>query len=120
MSDRQESRNSTRREFVQATLVAVGAALVLGILWLVSRAAPSATRDPLMTPPEIVPTPTPTPAPTQVATPVRTPEATLRSRRRSRRPRRLRPLTPVTGGAASPITGANADRQSVREPVPGA
>ena len=42
---------------------------MLGILWLVSRAAPSATRDPVMTPPEIVPTPTPTPEATPAATP---------------------------------------------------
>ena len=37
MRGRQEPSNSTRREFIGATLVSAAAALVLGILWLLSR-----------------------------------------------------------------------------------
>ena len=98
MSDPQESSNSTRREVIGATLVAGAAALVVGILWLVSRGAPSATRDPGMTLPALVPTPTPIPTPTAVA-PVATP--TLRARKRARRLRR-RLGTPEAGEAVSP------------------
>lgn len=98
MSDPQESSNSTRREVIGATLVAGVAALVVGILWLVSRGAPSATRDPGMTPPELVPTPTPTPMPTPTAT-----VATLTpgARKRARRLRRQQG-TPEAGAVGSP------------------
>src|SRR5215203_2822203 len=97
MPEDQEPRQGTRRELVDATLVGVGAALLVGILWLVSRGAPSATRDPFMTQPVLVPTPTPTPQP--VASPIATPRSQeqRRDRRRSRRAG-----TPEAGGAASP------------------
>jgi hypothetical protein len=95
--DDQEPRYSARRELVSATLVAGGAAFVLGILWLVSQGAPSATRDPFMTQPRLVPTPTPTPQP--AASPIATPRS--RERRRARR-RPRRSGTPEAGEAASP------------------
>ena len=98
MSDPQESSNSTRREVIGATLVAGVAALVVGILWLVSRGAPSATRDPGMTPQELVPTPTPKPTPTPVAT-IATP--TARARKRARR-LQLQQGTPQAGATVSP------------------
>jgi len=82
--DRQEPSTSTRREVVRAALVAASAALLLGALWLVSRGAPSATRDPGMTPPALVPTP----SPQVVATPAATPAATPTSRARRTRRRR--------------------------------
>ena len=46
----------TRRGFLQALLVSIGVLLVVGTIWLVSRGAPSAGRDPEFTPPAIVPT----------------------------------------------------------------
>jgi hypothetical protein len=106
VSDPQEPSNSTRRELIGATLVAGAAALVVGILWLVSRGAPSATRDPGMALPALVPTPTPKPTlkptpkptPTSVAT-VATP--TLRARKRARRLQRQQG-TAEAGAAVSP------------------
>jgi hypothetical protein len=68
-----DPRESTRREFLGASVVAIGSALLVGILWLVARRAPSATRDPHMTPQELVPTPLPTPLPPPVATQGSTP-----------------------------------------------
>lgn len=41
----------TRRGFLAALAVAVGSALLIGLLWLLSRGAPSAGRDPEWTPP---------------------------------------------------------------------
>ena len=46
----------TRRGFLQALLVSIGVLLAVGTIWLVSRGAPSAGRDPEFTPPAIAPT----------------------------------------------------------------
>ncbi len=40
----------TRREFIGALATAVLSALLIGLLWLFSRRAPSAGRDPVLTP----------------------------------------------------------------------
>ncbi|MBW3631520.1 MAG: hypothetical protein KY456_00690 [Chloroflexi bacterium] len=70
-----DPRESTRREFLGAAVVAIGSALLVGILWLIARRAPSATRDPEMTPPALVPTrpPPPVSIPSPTATVVFTP-----------------------------------------------
>jgi hypothetical protein len=57
---------TTRRGFLGAVLATVIAALIVGLLWLAARDAPSAGRDPQLTPPLYLPTrpaPTTTPAP---------------------------------------------------------
>lgn len=45
-----------RRGFLQSLLAAIGALLVVGMAWIVSRDAPSAGRDPEFTPPMLAPT----------------------------------------------------------------
>ena len=45
-----------RRGFLQSLLAAIGALLVVGLGWIVSRDAPSAGRDPEFTPPALAPT----------------------------------------------------------------
>lgn len=49
----------TRRGFLGALLAALSSALVIALLWLLSRGAPSAGRDPNWTMPAPVPTNTP-------------------------------------------------------------
>lgn len=56
---------TTRRGFVGAVIAAAASALVIVLLWLISRGAPSAGRDPSLTP-EM---PLPTRIPTAAATP---------------------------------------------------
>lgn len=51
--DRSARVARTRRGFVGALLTALGSALLLLLLWLVSRGAPSAGRDPEFTPPAL-------------------------------------------------------------------
>jgi hypothetical protein len=48
-------RARTRRGFVQALLVAIGAVAVVGMTWVVGRGRPSAGRDPEYTPPAFPP-----------------------------------------------------------------
>lgn len=45
-----------RRGVLQSLLAAIGALLVVGLVWIVSRDAPSAGRDPEFTPPVLAPT----------------------------------------------------------------
>ena len=56
---------TTRRGFIGAVIAAGVSALVIALLWLISRNAPSAGRDPSQTPQA----PLPTRVPTLVATP---------------------------------------------------
>jgi len=67
---RSDAAASTRRGFLGAMLVSLGAALLIGLLWIVSRNAPSAGRDPAFTAPVLAPTRTPTPAVSPAPTPV--------------------------------------------------
>jgi hypothetical protein len=53
----------TRRGFLGALLTGVASVLLVALHWLVSRRAPSAGRDPNLTPPTLLPTRVPTPAP---------------------------------------------------------
>ena len=57
------------RGFAGVVVVVVCALLLLGALWFVSRDAPSAGRDPNLTPFVLLPTRTPTPVEMEVATP---------------------------------------------------
>ena len=50
------TKTLTRRGFVPALLAAIGAALVVGLAWLVSRDAPSSGRDPEFMSPALAPT----------------------------------------------------------------
>lgn len=66
MEGRAEALTRTRRGFLGAVLASIGALLAVGLVWLVSRNAPSAGRDPEWTLPALAPTRTPataTPAP---------------------------------------------------------
>jgi hypothetical protein len=50
------SRNdTTRRGFLGAAATAIVSALVIGLLWLIARDAPSAGTDPVYVPPAEVP-----------------------------------------------------------------
>ncbi len=58
-----EANARTRRGFLSAVVVSLASALIVGLLWLIARRAPSAGRDPDLTPPAFAPTrsaPTPT------------------------------------------------------------
>jgi hypothetical protein len=46
---------TTRRGFLGAAVMAIMSALVIGLLWLISRGAPSAGTDPAYVPPAEVP-----------------------------------------------------------------
>jgi hypothetical protein len=46
---------TTRRGFLGAAVTAIASALVIGVLWLISRRAPSAGIDPAYVPPVEVP-----------------------------------------------------------------
>lgn len=59
----------TRRGFVGAALASLVSALVVALLWLLARGAPSAGRDPNLTRPMRLPTRTPTPVTPASATP---------------------------------------------------
>jgi hypothetical protein len=54
---------TTRRGFLGAAVTAIVSAVVIGVLWLVSRGAPSAGTDPAYKPPVVVPTATPSGTP---------------------------------------------------------
>jgi hypothetical protein len=58
-----------RHGFTAALLAGLASLLLIGGLWVVSREAPSAGRDPNMTPLVLVPTRTPTPAATPAVPP---------------------------------------------------
>ncbi len=60
-NSRSDAATSTRRGFLGAALASLGAALLIGLLWMVSHNAPSAGRDPAYTPPVLAPTRAPTP-----------------------------------------------------------
>ena len=45
----------TRRGLMQSLAAAIGAVVVVAVVWLVSRNAPSAGRDPEFTPPAMAP-----------------------------------------------------------------
>jgi hypothetical protein len=64
-------REALRRDARAAVAVTVIAALLIGFLWLISRDAPSAGRDPNLTPLVPVATRVPTPAATPLASTVR-------------------------------------------------
>jgi hypothetical protein len=53
--DLHDAAARTRRGFIAAALAALASALLVGLLWLFSRHAPSAGRDPNMTPEAQVP-----------------------------------------------------------------
>lgn len=65
-----DERNALRRDARAAIIVTVVAALLVGFLWLISRDAPSAGRDPNFTPLVPVATRVPTPAATPLLSPV--------------------------------------------------
>lgn len=46
---------TTRRGFLGAVITAIASALVIAVLWLISRGAPSAGTDPAYVPPGVVP-----------------------------------------------------------------
>jgi hypothetical protein len=50
---------TTRRGFLGAVVTATLSALVIGVLWLISRDAPSSGTDPAYEPPVVVPTAAP-------------------------------------------------------------
>jgi hypothetical protein len=54
---------TTRRGFLGAAVAAIASAVVIGLLWLISRGAPSAGIDPAYKPPAAVPTATPSGTP---------------------------------------------------------
>jgi hypothetical protein len=54
---------TTRRGFLGAAVTTVVSAVVIGLLWLISREAPSAGTDPAYVPPIVVPTAVPEPTP---------------------------------------------------------
>ncbi|MFN8663773.1 MAG: twin-arginine translocation signal domain-containing protein [Thermomicrobiales bacterium] len=54
---------TTRRGFLGAVVTTVVSAVVIGLLWLISREAPSAGTDPAYVPPIVVPTAVPEPTP---------------------------------------------------------
>ncbi|MFN8592657.1 MAG: hypothetical protein U0031_14460 [Thermomicrobiales bacterium] len=56
MNDTQQTAPSHRSAFFGAVIVVLGAVLVIGVLWLAARGAPSSARDPQMTPLALVPT----------------------------------------------------------------
>jgi hypothetical protein len=47
---------TTRRGFLGAAATAIVSAFIIGLLWLISRSAPSAGTDPAYVPPAVVPT----------------------------------------------------------------
>jgi hypothetical protein len=64
-------RTAMWRDFRAAVIVTVVSALLIGFLWLISHNAPSAGRDPNLTPLVPVATRVPTRVATPVASPVR-------------------------------------------------
>ena len=63
-STRDEATARTRRGLLGSLAVSLGAALIIVLLWLITRGAPSAGTDPNLTPPAYAPTrPAPTATP---------------------------------------------------------